>query len=161
MDNSEHAEEVGTIVKKTVDLEDPTSLLDQVYRGCTQRAAQVNNRIGLDKTETVLEADQHKYRCQRQRRPIPKTIAWSYDVDGHAQLCVERYCECAHKTIDQLHEDPISCRDDDQIKPEDLEVGRVVRDLLSNYVDMLVCGKNWKTRSTLNSPSRWNRACDL
>ena len=30
--------------------------------------------------------------------------AWSYDIEGNVQKCVERFCELAHKTVDQLHE---------------------------------------------------------
>ena len=48
------------IVQKKIDLEDQVSFIDQVYLGCTQRAAQVNNSIVVEKTEIVLEADQHK-----------------------------------------------------------------------------------------------------
>ena len=29
-------------------------------------------------------------------RNLPqKTVAWSYDMEGHAKKCVERYCELA------------------------------------------------------------------
>ena len=31
-----------------------------------------------------------------------KTVAWSYDMEGHAQKCVERSCELANKTIQSL-----------------------------------------------------------
>ena len=48
------------ILQKKTDLEDQVSFIDQVYLGCTQRAAQVNNSIVVEKTEIVLEADQHK-----------------------------------------------------------------------------------------------------
>ena len=27
-------------------------------------------------------------------KPHAKTAAWSYDMEGHARKCVERYCEC-------------------------------------------------------------------
>ena len=27
---------------------------------------------------------------------------WSYDMEGHAQKCFERFSELAHKTFDQL-----------------------------------------------------------
>ena len=38
-------------------------------------------------------------------RNMPKTsqLAATYDMQCHAQKCVERYCEWAHKTSDQLH----------------------------------------------------------
>ena len=30
-------------------------------------------------------------------KPHAKTVVWSYDMEGHAQKCVERYCELAKK----------------------------------------------------------------
>ena len=51
-------------LQKQVDLDDPVSFTDQVYLGCLQPAAQVNNRIVMEKTENVLEVDQQKNRCR-------------------------------------------------------------------------------------------------
>ena len=39
--------DAGTLAK--VDLEGPTSLLDHMYLGCTERASQVHNRIVMAK----------------------------------------------------------------------------------------------------------------
>ena len=51
----------------------------------------------------------------------PKDIhAWCYDLQGRAEKCVERYCELAHKTVDQLHKVSTLCLDDHLVKPEDL-----------------------------------------
>ena len=37
-------------------------------------------------------------------KPDAETIfSWSYDMEGHAKKCVERYCELAHKTTQQLY----------------------------------------------------------
>ena len=38
----------------------------------------------------------------RMRKTHAKTVAWSYDMEGHAQKCVERYGELANKKTDQL-----------------------------------------------------------
>ena len=38
--------------------------------------------------------------------PFPQNLrisSWSYDMVGHAKKCVERYCELANKTIQQLY----------------------------------------------------------
>ena len=29
--------------------------------------------------------------------------SWSYDMEGHAKECVERYCELANKATQQLY----------------------------------------------------------
>ena len=35
-------------------------------------------------------------------KPDAETISsWSYDMEGHAKKCVERYCELASKTTQQ------------------------------------------------------------
>ena len=60
--------------------------------------------------------------------------AWNDDMEGHAKMFVERYCELAHKTVDQLHKVSTPCLDQKCV--------RVVRDLLSDCADILVFGKN-------------------
>ena len=35
-----------------------------------------------------------------------KTVAWSHDMEGHAQKCVERDCEPANKKTEQLYKVP-------------------------------------------------------
>ena len=54
-------------------------------------------------------------------KPDAETIfSWSYDMEGHAQKCVERYCELAHKTTQQLYEVATPCMYDHQFKPEEI-----------------------------------------
>ena len=88
-----------------------------------------------------------KYRCQK-RGTIPDDItAWSYDMDRHAPECVERCCELAHMTVDQLQKVSKLCLDDHQMEPRRSgSCGRVLRDLLSYCIEMIVFGKDWKTR---------------
>ena len=59
-------------LQKKVDLDDPVSLLDPVYLGCTQRAAQVDNRIVMDK-QNCSRSSQAQIQMSKQRRHIPKT----------------------------------------------------------------------------------------
>ena len=66
-------------------------------------------------------------------------------MEGRTQKCVERYCELAHKTIGQHHEVSSLGLDDHQKK------SRTSGNWLSEFIEMLVVGKNWKTRSTLYS----------
>ena len=99
-------------VQKKVDLEDPVSLLDLVYLGCTQRAAQGNTRIVMEKQKLLSK----NVEIGEQN---PKDIT---DTHGQAQKCVERCCELAHKMDDQLHKVSTPCLDDHQVRPEDLEI---------------------------------------
>ena len=47
--------------------------------------------------------------------------SWSYDMESHTKKCVERYCELANKTTEQLHKVATPCMDDHQFKEEDNE----------------------------------------
>ena len=126
---------------KHIDLGEPTSLLDHVYFGCTQRECQPNegmvdeytkmleSRISARATEKLLESEKNG----------ANSIAWCYDMDGHAKKCPGRYCEWANKTIEQLHEVSTPCLDDHQFnKVRTGNGGRIVESLLSNGPEMSV-----------------------
>ena len=49
--------------------------------------------------------------------------SWSYDMAGHAKKCVERYCELANKTTQQLHKVSTPCIDDHFKEEETKSVG--------------------------------------
>ena len=68
-------------------------------------------------------------------KPHAKTVAWSYDMEGHARQCVERYCGLANKKkVEQLHKVPSPCLDDHQFKEKEHEsVGE-----LSNICSQIV-----------------------
>ena len=51
--------------------------------------------------------------------------SWSCDMEGHAQKCVERYCELANKTTEQLNKVAMPCIDDHQFEEEEEESGSV------------------------------------
>ena len=50
-----------------------------------------------------------------------QTVAWSYDMEGQAQKCVERPCELAKKDVEQLYKVSSPCLDDHQFNQEELE----------------------------------------
>ena len=52
--------------------------------------------------------------------PDADISSWSYDVEGDAKKCVERCCELANKTTQQLYNVTTPCLDDHQIKEEEL-----------------------------------------
>ena len=47
--------------------------------------------------------------------------SWSYYMEGHAKKCVDRYCELANKTTQQLCKVATPCMDDHQLKEEENE----------------------------------------
>ena len=101
-------------------------------------------------------------------KPHTRTVAWSYDMEGHAQKCVERYCELANKKVEQLYKVSSPCLDDHQFKQEELEsVGE-----LSQVCSQIVLKKClylarigrpdilWSVNKLARSVTKWTQACD-
>ena len=105
---------------KEVDVGEPTSFLDHVYLGCTERECQTSKDI-VDKYRNLFESRICKS-CRKAALFI-NISSWSYDMEGHAKKCVERYCELANKTTQQLHKVATPCFDGHQLKEE--EIGSV------------------------------------
>ena len=76
--------------------------------------------------------------------------SWSYDVEGRAKKCVERSCELANKSTQQLHRVATPCLDDHQFKEEGIgsvgELSKVCSQIFSNgcmwpvLADLTLCG---------------------
>ena len=134
------------VLNKEVDLGEPTSFLDHVYLGCTQRQCEISKGI-VDNCRTTFESRisagaTEKLPCSENLR----ISSWSYDVVEHAKKCVERYCELANKTTQQLYIVSTPCIDDHHFKEEELKsVGELSKCMLSNCSEMLVLGTYWKT----------------
>ena len=83
-----------------------------------------------------------------EKLPFPQHIrisSWSYDMAGHAQKCVERFCELANKTTQQLYKVSTPCIDVHHFKEEETICWRIVKCMLSSCSEMLILGKNWTT----------------
>ena len=109
------------VLNKEVDLGEPTSFLDHVYLGCTQRQCEISNDI-VDNYRKMFESRisagaTEKLPCSENLR----ISSWSYDMEGHAKECVERYCELANKTTQQLYKVSTPCIDDHHFKEEELK----------------------------------------
>ena len=64
-------------------------------------------------------------------------------MEGHAQKCVERYCELASKKTEQLYKVSSLCLDEHRFKKEDLEsVGELSKVCSQDALKMLVFGQN-------------------
>ena len=76
------------VLNKEVDLGDPTSFLDHVYLGCTQRQCEVSQNI-VDNYRTMFESRISTGGAEK--LPFPQNLrisSWSYDMAGHAKKCV-------------------------------------------------------------------------
>ena len=93
--------------------------------------------------------------------------SWSYDMAGHAKKCVERYCELANKTTQQLYKVSTPCIDDHHFTEEETKsVGE-----LSNTCSQIVLkclflarigrpGIPWSVNKLARSITKWTKACD-
>ena len=91
------------LLNKEVDLGEPTSFLDHAYLGCTQRQCEISKDI-VDNYRTMFESRISAGGLEK--LPFLQNLrisSWSYDMVGHAKKCVERYCELANKTTQQLY----------------------------------------------------------
>ena len=70
--------------------------------------------------------------------------SWSYEMEGHATKCVERYCELANKSTQQLYKVLTPCIDDHRFKEEE-----------TKSVDIL-----WSVNKLARSMTKWTKACD-
>ena len=66
----------------------------------------------------------------------------SYDMEGHAKKCVERYCELANKTTQQqLYKVSTPCIDDHHFKEEEMKsVGELSQVCCQIVLTLLVLG---------------------
>ena len=78
--------------------------------------------------------------------------SWSYDMEGHAKKCVERYCELANKTIQQFNKVSTPCIDDHQFKEEEMKsLGELSKVCSQIVLKMFTLGTFWKTRYSMVS----------
>ena len=113
------------LLNKEVDLGEPTSFLDHVYLGCTQRQCQTSKDT-VDNYRTMFESGISAGGVEK--LPFPPNLqisSLSYVMDGHAKTCVERYCEFANKTTQQLFKVFTPCIDDHHCKEETKSVGEL------------------------------------
>ena len=109
------------VLNKDVDLGEPTSFLDHVYLGCTQSQCETSKDI-VDNYRTMFES--RISAGATEKLPYSENFrisSWSDDVEGHAKKCVERYCELANKTTQQLCKVSTPCIDDHHFKEEELK----------------------------------------
>ena len=108
---------------KEVDLGEPTSFSDHVNLGCTQRECDTSKDI-VDNYRNMFESRisaEAKEKLPTSERHGAILSSWSYDMGSHAEKCVERYCELAHKTHQQPYKGTTPCLDDHQLTEEEMK----------------------------------------
>ena len=89
--------------------------------GCTQRLCEISKDV-VDNYRAMFESRISAERTEKLPYSEHLSISsWSYDMEGHANKCVERYCELANNTTQQLYKVSTPCIDDHHFKEEELK----------------------------------------
>ena len=155
------------VLNKEVDLGEPTSFLDHVYLGCTQRQCEISKDT-VDNYRTMFESRISAGGVEK--LPFPQNLrisSWSYDMVGHAKKCVERYCELANKTTQQLYKVSTPCIDDHHFKEEEMksvgELSQVCSQILLKCLYLARSGRPdilWSVNKLARAITKWTKACD-
>ena len=93
--------------------------------------------------------------------------SWSYGMAGHAKKCVERYCELANKTTQQLCKVSTPCIADHHFKEEEMksvgELSQVCFQIVLKCLYLARIGRPdilWSVDKLARSITKWTKACD-
>ena len=133
----------------------------------TQRQCQISKDI-VDNDRTVCESRISAGRAEKQTFPQNLCISsWSYDMEGHAKKCVERYCELANKSTQQLYKVSTPCIDDHHFKEEEMksvgEFSQVCSQIVLKCLYLERIGRLdilWSVNKAARSITKWTKACD-
>ena len=155
------------VLNKEVDLGEPTSFLDHENLGCTQRQCEISKDI-VDNYRTMFESRISAGGVEK--LPLPQNLrisSWSYDMAGHAKKCVERYCELANKTTQQLYKVSTPCIDDHHFKEEETksvgELSNTCSQIVLKCLYLARIGRPdilWSVNKLARSITKWTKACD-
>ena len=88
-------------------------------------------------------------------------------MEGHAKKCVERYCELANRTTQQLYKVSTPCIDDHHFKEEELksvgELSKVCSQIVLKCLYLARIGRPdilWSVNKLARSITKWTKACD-
>ena len=93
--------------------------------------------------------------------------SWSCDMEGHAKKCVERSCELANKTTQQLCKVSTPCFGGHHFKEEELksvrELSKVCSQIVLKCLYLARIGRPdilWSMTNRARSITKWTKACD-
>ena len=157
------------LTQQKVDLGEPTSFLDHVYLGCTERECETSKDIvenDRDMFESRISAGA-KEKLPWSGRLDSNISTSSNDLEGHAKKCVEGYCELANKTTQELDKVATPCLDDHQFKEEELgsvgEFSKICSKIVVKCLYLARIGRPdilWSVNTRARAVTKWTRACD-
>ena len=155
------------VPNKEVDLGEQTYFLDHVHLGCTQRQCEISKDIA-DNYRTIFES--RISAGGTEKLPCSENLcssSWSYDMEGHAEKCVERYCELANRMTQQLSKVSTPCIDDHHFKEEELksvgELSQVCSKIVLKCLYLARIGRPdilWSVSKLARSITKWTKARD-
>ena len=134
---------------KDVDLGEPTSFRDHVYLGCTQREC-----------KTSKDIVEHFHYSEKSEANISSL---SYDMEGHAEKSVERYCDLANKSTQQLHKVANPCIDDHEEIGSVEELSKICAQIVLRCLYLARIGRLdilWSVNKLARAITKWTRACE-
>ena len=157
MESTQHRSRFGTT----------KSFLDHETSGFTQRQCEISRDI-VDNYRTMFESRISAGGVEKLPfRQNLRISSWSYDMAGHAKKCVERYCEVANKTTQQLHKVSTPCIDDHHFKEEEMksvgELSHVCSQIVLKCLYLARIGRPdilWSAKKLARSITKWTKACD-
>ena len=94
----------------------------------------------------------------------PKTVARSYDMEGHAQKCVERHRELANNRVEQLYKLSWMIINFKQEEHESVrELSEVCSQIVLKCLYLARIGRPdilWSLNKRVRSFAKWTQACD-
>ena len=149
------------VLNKEVDLGEPSSFLGHVYLGCTQRQCEISKDI-VDNYRTMFES--RISAGGTEKLPYAENLrisSWS------CKECVERYCEVAKKTTQQIYKVSTPCIDDHHFKEEETksvgELSNTCSQIVLKCLYLARIGRLdilWSVNKLARSITQWTKACD-
>ena len=156
------------VQNKEVALGEPTSFVDHENLGCTQKQCEISKDT-VDDHRAMFESRISAGRTEK----LPyseiffRISSWSCDLEGHAKKCVERYCELANKTTQQLYKVSSPCLGDHHFKEEETKsVGELSNTCCQIVLKCLYLARIgrpdilWSANKLARSITKWTKACD-
>ena len=88
-------------------------------------------------------------------------------MEGHVKKCVERYCELANKTTQQLYKVSTPCMDDHQVEEEEMGSVGELSTVCSQIGIKCLCLVRlarldilWSVNKLARAVTKWTKACD-
>ena len=101
------------------------------------------------------------------KKPEANISSWSNDMEGHAKQCVERYCEMANRTTQEIYKVATPCIDDHQLKKEEMrsvgELSNVCSQIDLKCLYLARIGRPdilWSVNKLARAVTKWTRTCD-